>query len=135
MTNCILCCLSALALVASAAPTRSFAQAANDKPLFPPSFSRAKPPADDCESRIAKLDASQAEGEERLAEKQTVIEACARQYKSDRTIARLVQECAKYEKQPVVEQQFVADCQLAAFSYANALYTLRAEASSISGSK
>lgn len=76
---------------------------------------------------MQKLDASQAEGEERLAEKQRVIEACASQYKNDKTIAKLVQKCAKYAEQPVVTQQFVAECQLAAFNYANALDTLKAE--------
>jgi hypothetical protein len=34
---------------------------------------------------------------------------------------------AKDEEQPVVKQQFVAECQLAAFGYANALRTLKAE--------
>jgi hypothetical protein len=38
-----------------------------------------------------------------------------------------VKECAKYEEQPVVKQQAVAECQLAAFNYANALRTLKAE--------
>ena len=33
----------------------------------------------------------------------------------------------EYEEQPVVKQQFVAECQLAAFNYANALYSLKAE--------
>ncbi len=73
------------------------------------------------------LDASPAEGEERLTEKHLVIEYCASQYKNDKTIERLVKECAKYQEQPVVKQQFVAECQLAAFNYANALYTLKAE--------
>ncbi len=76
---------------------------------------------------MQKLDASPAEGEERLAEKNRVIDSCATQYKSDRMIARLVKECAKYEEQPVVKQQFVAECQLAAFNYANAWYALKAE--------
>ena len=38
-----------------------------------------------------------------------------------------MKECARYEEQPVLKQQFVAECQLAAFNYANALYTLKAE--------
>ena len=76
---------------------------------------------------MQKLDASNAEGQQRLDEKNQVIDFCARQYKSDKTIERLVQECAKYEEQPVVKQQFVAECQLAAFNYANALHTLKAE--------
>lgn len=82
---------------------------------------------DDCESRLSKLDASSAQGAERLTEKNLVIEYCARQYKNDKTIDRLVRECAKYDEQPVIKQQFVAECMLAAYNYANALYTLRAE--------
>jgi hypothetical protein len=76
---------------------------------------------------MRKLDASPAEGEERLREKNEVIDYCASQYKNDKTITRLVKECAKYIEQPVVKQQSVAECQLAAFNYADALYTLRAE--------
>ena len=79
------------------------------------------------ETRIQRLDASNAEGQERLDEKHVVIDFCADQYKHDKTIQRLVDECAKYEEQPVVKQQFVAECQLAAFGYANALRTLKAE--------
>jgi hypothetical protein len=81
----------------------------------------------DCETRLQKLDSSQAEGQERLDEKNAVISSCASQYKSDKMIGKLVKECAKYEAQPVVKQQFVAECQLAAFTYANALHTLKAE--------
>jgi hypothetical protein len=83
------------------------------------------PPADDCEARIGKLDESNTEGEERLAEKNDVIDFCARQYKQDRTINRLVDACARYEEQPVIKQQFVAECELAAFKYANALRALK----------
>jgi hypothetical protein len=107
MTKLVLACASILALVTAAAP----ALAAND----------------DCEARMQKLDASSAEGQERLDEKNRVIDFCASQYKYDKTIERLVQECAKYEEQPVVKQQSVAECQLAAFNYANALRTLKAE--------
>ena len=82
---------------------------------------------DDCETRIQKLDASNAEGQERLDEKHALIDFCANQYKHDKTIEKLVAECAKYAEQPVVKQQFVAECQLAAFGYANALHTLKAE--------
>lgn len=82
---------------------------------------------DDCEARMQKLDASDAEGEERLAVKNAVIAFCARQYAQDVTINKLVGECAKYEEQPVLKQQFVAECQLAAFAYANALRTLKLE--------
>jgi hypothetical protein len=56
-----------------------------------------------------------------------LIDFCANQYKHDETIQKLVDECAKYEQQPVVMQQFVADCQIAAFGYANALRTLKLE--------
>jgi hypothetical protein len=82
--------------------------------------------ADDCETRIQKLDASQAEGEERLAEKYAVIDLCSRQYRRDKTIEALVKECTKYVEQAVVKQQFVAECALAAYGYANALRALKA---------
>lgn len=127
MTNSILCCVSILALVTAAAPARSGDQAANDKRVSPVASSRTNSAAGDCEARIRKLDESQAEGDERLAEKDSVIDYCGSQYKTDKTIGRLVKECAKYEEQPIVKQQFVADCQLAAFNYANALYALKAQ--------
>jgi hypothetical protein len=107
MTKALLCCIATLALVTAAAPARA-EQA-------------------DCEARIQKLEASQAEGAERLAEKNQVIGHCARQYRNDKTIQTLVKECAKYQEQPVIKQQFLAECQLAAFGYANALYTLKSE--------
>ena len=94
---------------------------------MPSAASPAKPAEDDCEARMRKLDASPAEGEERLREKNEVIGYCAGQYKNHKTIARLVKECAKYVEQRVVKQQFVAECQLAAFNYANALNTLKTE--------
>ena len=62
-----------------------------------------------------------------LGRENAVIDYCARQYKSDKTIDALVRECAKYEEQPVIKQQFVAECMLAAYNYANALRTLKAE--------
>jgi hypothetical protein len=108
MTRSVLVCASLLAFVAAAAP--GFA---GDK--------------DDCETSIQKLDASSAEGQERLDEKNALIDLCANQYKHDKTIEGLVEACAKYEEQPVVKQQLVAECQLAAFGYANALRTLKAE--------
>jgi hypothetical protein len=83
--------------------------------------------SDDCGSRIQKLDASNAEGQERLDEKNAVIEFCSKQYKHDQAIIALLNACAKYEEQPVVKQQAVAECQLAAFNYANALRTLKTE--------
>ncbi len=85
------------------------------------------PAVADCEASMQKLDASNAEGEERLREKNAAIDLCGLQYERDRTIKQLVKECAKFEAQPVVKQQLVADCQLAAFNYANALRTLKAE--------
>jgi hypothetical protein len=127
MINFFVCCVSILALGTAAVPARSAEQAAHGKQVLPSASSRAKSGEGDCEARMRKLDASPAEGEERLREKNEVIDYCARQYKTDKTIARLVKECAKYVEQPVVKQQFVAECQLAGFNYANALYTLRAE--------
>ena len=121
----ILCCGALFALVLVAAPAVCAAQAANDTRIVPRSVSRAAPTAADCEARMQKLDASQAEGEERLAEKYRVIDFCDTQYRNDRTIQRLVKECAKYVEQPVVKQQFTADCELAAFGYANALSALK----------
>lgn len=47
------------------------------------------------------------------------------QYESVTAIKRLVKDCAKFEEQPVMKQQLVAECQ--AFNYANALRTLKAE--------
>jgi hypothetical protein len=38
-----------------------------------------------------------------------------------------VKACGKYEEQPIVKQQAVAECQLAAFNYAEALRALKAE--------
>jgi hypothetical protein len=127
MTNFIVCCVSIVALVTAAIPARSAEQAAHGKHVLPSAASPAKSAEDDCEARMRKLDASPAEGEERLREKNEVIDYCASQYKNDKTITRLVKECAKYIEQPVVKQQSVAECQLAAFNYADALYTLRAE--------
>jgi hypothetical protein len=120
MTRSIFCCVSILALVAAAAPTRAAQQAKTSPPAVIASEG-------DCEARMRTLDGSGAEGEERLTEKNAVIGFCASEYKRDATIQRLVKECAKYAEQPVLKQQFVAECQLAAFNYANALHTLKAE--------
>jgi len=79
----------------------------------------------DCYDRIQALDESNTEGEERLNEKYEVIEACDGQYAHDATINRLVDTCTKYEEQPVLKQQYLADCQLAAYRYANALRDLK----------
>jgi hypothetical protein len=124
MTKSVFVCASIVALVIATAP--GFA---GERITHVPrsTASPAAPIEADCETRIQKLDASNAEGQERLDEKHVVIDFCADQYKHDKTIQRLVDECAKYEEQPVVKQQFVAECQLAAFGYANALRTLKAE--------
>ena len=116
-----------IALIAAVAPAHSGELAANDKYVLPGAVSKSNSSEGDCETRMRKLDASQAEGEERLAEKNSVIDYCASQYKNDKAITKLMKECTRYEEQPVVKQQLVADCQLAAFEYANALRTLKAE--------
>ena len=127
MTKTVLVCASVLALVTTAAPGFAGEQIAGDTHVPRRAASQPATSEDDCEARIQKLDASTAEGQERLDEKHASIAFCANQYKHDKTIERLVEECAKYEQQPIVKQQFVADCQLAAFGYANALRTLKAE--------
>jgi hypothetical protein len=109
------------------APACAVAQTAKDRLVLRSANPVPGLAKDDCESRIRMLDASQAEGEERLAEKREVIDYCYSQYKRDKTIERLVNDCAKYEEQPVVKQQSVAECQLAAFNYANALRTLKSD--------
>jgi hypothetical protein len=109
MTKGIFCCVSIFPLVI--AVTSAWSGERNDS----------------CEARMGKLDASQAEGADRLAEKNSVIDYCDKKYKRDQTIQRLVKECAKYEEQPIIKQQFVAECMLAAYSYTNALYALKAE--------
>ena len=126
MTKAVFVCAS-IALAAAVAPALAGGQPRNGTHVVQNTAPRPTSGAKDCEARIAQLDASNAEGEERLAEKDEVIAVCARQYERDRTIGRLVQACAKFEEQPVVKQQFVADCQLAAFNYANALRMLKAE--------
>jgi hypothetical protein len=128
MTRCILCCVLIFAVAAAAVPSPAPAQPATiNKPVLRKPASAPRLIKDDCETRIQKLNASDAEGDERLAEKDEVIEQCLRQYKNDNTIVRLVKECAKYEEQPIIKQQFVAECQLAAFNYANLLRMLKAE--------
>jgi hypothetical protein len=127
MTKSILCCVSILGFIAAAGPARAAEQPAKDRHVLRGAASSPNSSEDECETRIRKLEASDAEGRERLDEKNEVIDHCARQYKRDRTIERLVKACATYEQQPVVKQQSVAECQLAAFKYANALRTLKAE--------
>jgi hypothetical protein len=127
MTKSVFVCASMIALVTGIAPGFAGQQIAGDTHVRRSAASQATPIEDDCETRIQKLDASNAEGQERLDEKTALIDFCSNQYKHDKAIVRLVEECAKYEEQPVVKQQFVAECQLAAFGYANALHTLKAE--------
>jgi hypothetical protein len=127
MTKSVFACASIIALVTGTAPGFAGDRIAGDTHVQRSAASQATPIEDDCETRIQKLDASNAEGQERLDEKHALIDFCGNQYKHDKTIQRLVAECAKYEEQPVVKQQFVAECQLAAFGYANALRTLKAE--------
>ena len=127
MANFIRCWVSFLALVMTASAVLSAEHAARDQHNLPNAFLLVSSTEDDCEARIDKLDDSQAEGEDRLREKYAVIDYCGRQYKNDKTIGRLVKECAKYEEQPVVKQQFLAECILAAYKYANALGELKAE--------
>lgn len=127
MTKSVLVCASILALVITTAIGFAGEQIAKGTHVLRGAASPPTSIEDDCEARIQKLDASNAEGQERLDEKHVVIDFCANQYKHDKTIERLVDECAKYEEQPVLKQQFVAECQLAAFGYANALHTLKAE--------
>jgi hypothetical protein len=63
MAKGILCCVLLLALVTAATPAWSGER------------------NDNCEARMGKLDASQAEGADRLAEKNSVIDCCGKQYK------------------------------------------------------
>ena len=121
MLKTALCCVAILALVAAATPARA-EQAAKDKRV-----SRGAASQPNCEARIEKLEASDVQGAERLAENNEVIDHCASQYKRDKTIDRLVKECGKYYEQPVLKQLFVTECMLAAFKYANALQALKAE--------
>jgi hypothetical protein len=120
-------CASIIALLAATASGSAGERIAGDTHVPRGAASQPAPVADDCEARIQQLDASNAEGQERLDEKNALIDYCANQYKHDKTIQRLVAECAKYEEQPVVKQQLVAECQLAAFGYGNAIRTLKAE--------
>ena len=127
MARAVVCFVSVIALVAAAAPVRALAQTTLDKPASHSTSRLPSPAGDDCETRIEKLDASAAEGEDLLFEKRAVIDACFDQYRRDKTIVSLVLECAKYEEQPVVKRQLAADCQLAALKYANELRALKAQ--------
>ena len=127
MIKAVLVCAPILILVTAVAPALAGEHTAKGTHVLRNTSSLPNSTEGDCETGIEKLDASNAEGEERLAEKNKVIRFCASQYEHDNTIKRLVKECAKFEEQPVVKQQFVAECQLAAFKYANALRTLKEE--------
>ena len=127
MIKAILVCTSIFALVTVVGPSLAGEQTEKETHVLRNTSSLPNSTEGDCETRIQKLDASSAEGEERLAEKNEVIDFCVIQYEHDNTIKRLVKECAKFEEQPVVKQQFVAECQLAAFKYANALRALKME--------
>jgi hypothetical protein len=127
MTKSFLCCVSVLALVIAVASDGHGEQRAGTKGASPSAASLPNSAGENCETRMRKLDASQAEGDERLREKNEVIDHCNAQYKRDKMIERLVDECARYEEQPIVKQQSVAECELAAFNYANTLYALRAD--------
>jgi hypothetical protein len=111
--------LPVLVLLAAFAPALAVAQ-----PTAAPAGSAN---GETCEAKMQALEQSPAEGEERLAEKNEIIAVCAREYRRDAAIARLVKDCAKYEKQAVAQQQFVAECQLAAYNYANALRAAKSE--------
>lgn len=127
MTRIVFLRASIFALVAAVAPAVAGAQPSKATQASGNTAPLSKSSEDDCESRIQRLDALDAEGEERLAAKYQAIDVCARQYGHDTTIEKLVKECAKFEEQPVLKQQFMADCQLAAFTYANALRALKME--------
>jgi hypothetical protein len=125
MTKSVFVSMAIFALVIAGVSAQAGERGPKPAGALSDAASRPHPTDDDCEARMQKLDASNAEGEERLAEKNEVIDFCDRQYEHDTTIKRLVTECMKYEEQPVVKQQFVAECQLAAFNYANALRDLK----------
>lgn len=123
MTMLVLCALAASALVA--APARAGAQSTKAKPFAP---AAAAPSDDDCAARIQKLEESGAEGAERLAAKWEVVAFCAKEFKGDKTVQRLVKECAKFLDQPVLRQLLVSECQLAAYGYGNAMRMLKEDA-------
>ena len=127
MTNAVVVFAWIFTAVTAAAPALAGEQTTPERHVLRNAFSLPNSGEGDCETRMQKLDASNAEGEERLAKKYAVIDFCARQYALDKTIKTLMSECAKFVEQPVVKQQFMAECQLAAFNYANALRTLKGE--------
>src|SRR5262249_27024078 len=88
MTKGVLCCVSILALMAASPPVRAAEPGARDGPMVRGAASKSSRTGGDCEARMRKLEASDAEGEERLNEKHAVIDICDRQYRSDKTIDR-----------------------------------------------
>jgi len=123
MLRSLVCRISVAALVAASIPAHADERAAGERPVV----LVAQVAKEDCEARISKLNGSDTEGDELLAEKDEVIGACASQYRNDKVITGLVKECRKYEEQPVVKQQALAECQLAAYKYANELRVLKAQ--------
>ncbi len=119
MTRFILCCVSLLALAAAPAPASAQAKV---KPAAPKA---APQPPEDCADKIQKFEKSDAEGAERLAVKWEVVAFCDKEFKRDATVQRLVKDCAKYMDQPVLRQLLVTECQLAAYSYGNAMRMLK----------
>lgn len=69
MPKSILCCAAALALVIAAAPAGA-EQAPKGRQMSRPA---PAPAGEDCATRIGKLESSQAEGAERLEEKNEVM--------------------------------------------------------------
>lgn len=120
---------SIFVLVAVSLMSGGYPQVAEAKGAKRTTSSLPKSTDDNCESKINQSNVSEAEGEERLQEKNEALSFCASQYKGERKIDALVKDCRKYVSQSVVSQQAVADCQLAAYSYANAIAALRASSS------
>src|SRR4051812_47041656 len=98
MSRCAVVCSFILALAAVAN-----AQTAGQTRVAPKVAAQPGTARMDCEARIRQLEKSSAEGQERLDEKNEVIDVCDRQYKRDKTVGSLVKECAKFEEQPVIK--------------------------------
>src|SRR3974390_3742429 len=89
MTKAILVCTSIFAFVTVVGPALAGEQTAKETHVLRNTSSLPNSTEGDCETRIQKLDASSAEGEERLAEKNEGIDFCVIQYEHDNTIKRL----------------------------------------------
>lgn len=83
--------------------------------------------SDKCLAKIFSLQTSSTEGEDRLHEKQDVIDLCAIQFQGDQVVARLVKNCSQCEEDSVVSKQTASDCQIAAYSYAASLAAIKAD--------